>query len=357
MKVDFIPILTMHKFYPARPPARCLFHMFFCAAILAGPTARAAAQWTTEVSGGAVHASYRGEHQLSWQLETVGHPKGSDAFLPSAFFHPLKTPAGFQWTAALPADHIHHLGLWWPWKYITVDGQQYNCWELQKGEGAHHALSATFIDAGPTALEWQFENEILVRRSGDETGPPVTKGIPVIHETVHARIARHGENANVIDLKILQTPVDQPVTINQHHYSGFAWRGPETWDKSNSVLTTSRGHTRDQANGSGARWVLVTGPGKDGATVSVLIMSAAPDIADTPERMRVWHSKIHHGTPFVNFNPVQAEALPLDADHPAVFHRQYRVIAADREITTEEAETEWRAWRASAARHKDIGNI
>ena len=159
-------------------------------------------------------------------------------------------------------------------------------------------------------------------------------------------MARHGADANVIDLQIIQAPVKKPVTIDQYRYSGFAWRGPEAWDKTNCTLLTSRGLNRDQANGSDARWVLVTGPGHDDGTVSVLIMSAASKIAGTAERLRVWHSKIHHGTPFVNFNPVQAEGLPLDADHPAVSRRQYRVIAADRSMTSEDAEAEWKAWRA-----------
>jgi len=330
------------------PTARSYFHMSFCAAFLVVLAAQASAQWTTEKSDGAVRASHAGEPQLTWQVEPLTHSKGSDAFLPSAFLHPLKTPAGFQWTAAMPSDHIHHLGLWWPWKYITVDGKQYNCWEIQNGEGAHRARSVKSIDVGPDALEWRFQNEILVRRSDDNAGPPVTDGIPVIRETVHTRVARHGEDANVIDIKIFQAPLDKPVTIDQYHYSGFAWRGPEAWDKSNSVMTTSRGLTRDQTNGSDARWVLVTGPGKDNATVSVLIMSAAADIADSPERLRVWHAKIHAGTPFVNLNPVQAKALPLNADHPAVSRRHYRIIAADRTLTSDEAEAEWQAWRATS---------
>lgn len=336
--------------HPSHSSARCFFYSLICAANLGALVTPSLAQWTTEVSDGAVRAAYSGQPQFCWQLEPVDHPKGSDAFLPSAFFHPLQTPAGFEWTAVMPSDHIHHLGLWWPWKYITVDGKQYNCWELQKGEGAHHSRSAKFIDVGPNAVEWQLENEVRVRRDGDTAGPPVTDGISVIRETVHTRFARHGKDANVIDLKILQAPIDKPVTIDQYRYSGFAWRGPEAWDKSNSVLTTSRGLNRDQANGSDARWVMVTGPGKGDATVSVLIMSAAPDIAGTAERLRVWHAKIHHGTPFVNFNPVQAGALPLNPEHPAVSHRQYRIIAADRTLTTDEAEAEWQAWR-TAAKH------
>lgn len=339
----------MKNSIPAHTPTSLFSRAFICIALLASLTAQVSAQWVTMVADGAVHASHAGEHQLSWQLETLDHPKGSDAFLPSAFLHPLKTPAGFQWTAAMPSDHIHHLGLWWPWKYITVNGEKYNCWELQHGEGAHHALGVKFIDAGPDRLEWVFDNEIRIRQAGDDAGPPVTEGVPVIREIVHTRIARQDKDANVIDLVIRQTPVNSPVTIEQYRYSGFAWRGPEAWNKTNSVLTTDRGLTRDQANGSPGNWVLVTGPGKDDATVSVLIMSAAIDTAGTPERLRVWHAKIHDGTPFVNFNPVQAEALPLDADHPAVSRRQYRIIAADRKLTTDEAQAHWQAWRTDAS--------
>lgn len=309
----------------------------------------AVAQWATEVSDGVIHGSHAGKPQLSWQHETLGHPRAPEAFMPSAFLHPMKTPAGFEWTTAMPGDHIHHLGLWWPWKHIEVDGKQYNCWELQNGQGAHHAVSAKFIDAGPDALEWEFQNEIRIRKAGDDAGPPVTDGIPAIRETLHVRIARHGEDANVIDFVIRHVAVDQPVTIGQYRYSGFAWRGPEGWVKSNSVMTTDNGLTRDQANGSEGQWVLVTGPGEGEATVSVLLMSAAVDIAGTPERLRVWNSTTHGGTPFVNFNPVQRESLPLDAEHPAVSHRQYRVIAADRTLTTDEAEAEWKAWREAAS--------
>ncbi len=73
-------------------------------------------------------------------------------------------------------------------------------------------------------------------------------------------------------------------------------------------------------------------------------MSAAIDIAGTPERLRVWDDKMGYGTPFVNFNPVMGKALPLDADHPAVSNRKYRVLAADRAFDATEAEAEWRKW-------------
>jgi hypothetical protein len=73
-------------------------------------------------------------------------------------------------------------------------------------------------------------------------------------------------------------------------------------------------------------------------------MSAAAELAGTPEKLRVWDSKAHHGAPFINFNPVMGKALPLDDANPAVSNRKYRVIAADRIIAAAGAEAEWRKW-------------
>ena len=44
----------------------------------------------------------------------------------------------------------------------------------------------------------------------------------------------------------------------------------------------------------------------------------------------------------MNFNPVVKRSLPLT--DPAVAHRKYRLIMADREIPAEEADKLWAAW-------------
>lgn len=319
-------------------------------ASLAASVSTAHAQWSDEIKDGVVKAGFGGANQLAYQIKPLKKENAEPAFLPSAFLHPITTPSGFAVTAAMPADHIHHLGLWWPWKFIEVRGKKANCWELQFGEGAHRAVDAKILTESADAVEWELRNEIRIRTDGENAGPPATEGTPVIRETVRLRAARHGKDANVIDIEIRQDAIDAPVTILNYRYSGFCWRGPEAWNATNSVMTTDRALGRDQANGAEGRWVLVTGPNGASATASVLTMSAAVDLAGTAERLRVWGSKNHHGTPFVNFNPVQQSPLPLNAETPAVSHRQYRVIAADRTLTAGEAEAEWQAWRQSGKR-------
>jgi hypothetical protein len=300
--------------------------------------AESAGSWTTATRAGRVEARHGETLLLAWQSEPLAAPLGGAKFAASAFLHPLRTPTGFEWTTLQPADHLHHLGLWWPWKFIEVDGERYNCWEIQEGQGAHVARRTKPLDVGPERLGWEFCNEVVVRKPGGEPRP-------VIRETASVGLALRGADALVLDIALRQRALGQtPVEIVNYRYSGFSWRGPSSWNKDNSRMLTSEGHGRDDANGQPARWVVVSGPTPSG-TASVLLLSAASELAGTPERLRVWDSKTSNGNPFVNFNPVVSTALPLDEAHPAVSNRKYRVVAADHLIDAAAAEAEWRAWQ------------
>ena len=272
---------------------------------------------------------------FGWQKDLVAEPKGGKEFAGSAFVHPLRTPGGFVCTTIQPADHLHHFGIWWPWKFVEVGGAKFNTWEMQQGQGAHVARSVKQLSSGPDKAEWEFLNETIVKPK--DAAP---KG--VIHETAHVTLTLRGD-ATVLDITLHQQAAGAPVTIGKYHYSGFSWRGPESWNKDNSTMITSAGKGRDDANGSPARWLAVSGPTADG-TASVLILSAAEKHAGSPEKLRVWDSKNHNGTPFVNFNPVSDKPLPLDDGHPAVSRRAYRVIAADRAMDAAKAEEQWKKW-------------
>jgi hypothetical protein len=272
---------------------------------------------------------------FGWQRALVAKPKGGEKFATSAFVHPLTTPGGFVCTDIEPDDHMHHLGLWWPWKYVEVGGKKFNSWEIQEGEGAHVARGVKSISTGPDKAEWEFQNETIIKPKGAE--PKV-----VIRETAQVILTKRPD-ATVLDITLRQKAADAPVTISSHRYSGFSWRGPHNWDKDNSTMITSGGKGRDDANGTPARWLAVSGPTPDG-TASFLILSAAEKLAGTPENLRVWDSKAHNGAPFANFNPVMQKPLPLDEAHPAVSHRSYRIIASDRAMDAATAEAEWKKW-------------
>jgi hypothetical protein len=272
---------------------------------------------------------------FAWQKNPMTEPKGGEKFTLSAFIHPLTTPRGFLCTEIQPEDHLHHLGIWWPWKYVEVNGKKFNTWEIQQGQGAHVARSVKEISRTASGAEWEVSNETLIKQGDAE--PKV-----VIHETGRIALTIRGD-ATLLDITLDQKAADTPVVIGKYRYSGFTWRGPETWNKDNSTMVSSEGKGRDQANGTPARWLMLNHTSTQGV-VSVLIMSRAAIITGAPEKIRVWSSKDHNGTPFVNFNPVFDKSVSLDDANPAVSKRSYRVIAADRVIDADEAESEWKKW-------------
>lgn len=291
-------------------------------------------RWTSQDHEGALEARFGETALASWQSKPLANPKGGEKFAASAFLHPLKTPSGFEWCAIQPDDHLHHFGLWWPWKFIETEGEKFNTWEIQEAQGAHRALWAETLST-KGGVQWKLRNRTFIRKPGAED-----KAVIDEDSTIGISVR---DDMEIVDIEIRQKAVDQPVTITDYRYSGFSWRGPLSWHKDNSTMTTSEGKDRDSANGTPAKWVVVSGPTPSGKA-SVLMMSAATGIAGTPEKLRVWDSKNLNGMPFVNFNPVMDKALPLDDAHPAVSKRKYRVIAADHVIDAKAAETEWKKW-------------
>jgi hypothetical protein len=308
------------------------------AVALVGTTMASQAQpLTTGEISGRIEAKLEDKAVFAWQAKPLKHPVGGEKFKGSAFLHPLRTPSGFEWTTCQPKDHLHHFGLWWPWKSIEVDGVKYNTWEIQEAQGGMVARGVKVLSNGPDQIEWEFTNETMIQKSG-------AAALAAIHETTKVGLTMN-KDSQILDICIHQKAAAAPVKIVNYRYSGFSWRGPLSWNKDNSKMSTSDGKGRDDANGTPARWVMVSGP-TPGGSATVLLMSAASKLAGTPEKLRVWDSKNLNGMPFANFNPVMEKSLPLDEAHPAVSMRKYRVIATDHGIDATEAEAEWKKWMA-----------
>lgn len=281
-----------------------------------------------------------GKVVFGWQTTPIKNPRGGPEFGGSAFIHPLCTPSGFKLTDIQPSDHLHHFGVWWPWKYLSTDGQKFNTWELQKKEGHHAAVSATVTSKSADEVTLKLVNHCEVK-SAD------TNYLPVVNEETTLRFARLDKDAYVLDLTIRQEPVKgKNVEVVKYRYSGFSWRGTPDLKKANSKMLTSGGHNRDNANGQTAKWAMVGGKvttHEKPSDATILIMSAAPKNGGTPERLRVWNSK-GVDAQFINFNPVVQSSQTMDAKHPGVSLRKYRLILADRAIPATQADQLWQAW-------------
>ena len=300
-------------------------------------TLPALAQFVAEDVDGRIQIRDGDKLVFAYQHQPLKQPKGGKKFAASAFIHPLTTPSGFVLTDMQPGDHLHHLGVWWPWKLVEVDGRKYVTWELQKGEGRHRAVEAEITSSS--------EDEILVSaREMTEISKDGESYEPVIHGAATMHLARHGEDGYRLDIDLFHQPLaEEVVIIPRYRYSGFCWRGTPTWDANTSSMLTSGGHDRDNANHQPAKWCLVSGDTPTGKA-TMLIMSAAAKGEGDPERLRVWNSKMHHGNPFVNFNPVVRESFELKKENEAVSRRSYRLIMVDRELKAQDADRLWTEW-------------
>jgi hypothetical protein len=291
---------------------------------------------------GRIEIRDNGKLVFGWQSAPIKTPRGGPEFAGSAFIHPLCTPSGFKLTDIQPSDHLHHFGVWWPWKHVSVDGKKFNTWELQKKEGRNVAASATVTSKTGDEVILKLVNQSEIKPDG-------SKYHAVLNEQTTLRFARLDKDAYVLDLTIRQEPAKgKLVEISQYRYSGFSWRGTPDFKKANSKMHTSGGHNRDTANGQTARWAMVSGDipsDTPKSKATILIMSGAPKNGGTPERLRVWNSKVGTDAQFINFNPVVKSSQTMDAKHPGVSSRTYRLILADRAIDPAQAERLWQAWR------------
>ncbi len=278
-----------------------------------------------------------GRELITYQQAPMTAPKGGDKFKASNFFHPLKTPAGFVVTDLQPGDHMHHLGLWWPWKHVEVEGRKILCWEMQSGDGIIQAQGGERTPEGFTA------RSIYVDRKAE--GGPRT----VLNETLNVRlsaIVSKPATGYSMDMEIVHEPaIDKSVTVTVYRYSGFALRGTPHWNRDNSTVVTSEGKDYSQSNFTRARWLKVEGTAAAEAKAGVLLMSH-PGNQDHPELLRTWDPKTHNGAIFVNFNTVQSKPWVLEPGQR--YARNYRVFVYDGELSAGDAETMWREYAAGA---------
>ena len=289
--------------------------------------------FATTDKDGAVQIAFDGHPLAAWQWKTLADPKGGEKFPVSAYLHPVRTVSGFPVTALQPKDHLHHLGVWWPWKMVEVDGQSYITWEMQEGQGRHFSEKPPVVEAGPVFTR-------LTAAGATEIHPKDAPPKVVIDEESTLTAWRPSGKVWLLDIRVRQKARDVKVTLPAYRYSGFSLRATEAWTKDNSQLLTSEGQNRDNANGQPARWAIVGGQAESGQA-AVLMLSAAGARGE-PERLRVWDAKAQNGMSFVNFNPVLEKPLPLDDAHPAASDRSYRLVIADRAIEAAEAEALWK---------------
>lgn len=271
---------------------------------------------------------------LAYQKQPMGNPKGGEKFAGSNFIHPLKTPSGFVLTDLQPDDHLHHFGLWWPWKFLTVNGKKTLYWELQEGAGVIEAQGITSRKEGKGRANFTALSH-YIDRTGTQ-GPEV-----VLKEKVAVDVTGIVESpvsGYYLDLAITHScATEAAVEVVKYRYSGFSIRGPACWNKDNSTVLTSGGKERVGSNSTRADWVRVQGDA-DGGNSAGFVMMSHPENRDTPNLLRTWED-MFNGAIFINFNAVQSTSWHFEPGKE--YTQKYRLFIYDGTVSDEQAQKLW----------------
>ena len=104
-------------------------------------------------------------------------------------------------------------------------------------------------------------------------------------------------------------------------------------------MFTSEGKTRQQIDGTNARWIYITGDTKTGR--SGLLFMGHPDNYNAPEPLRIWDENANggRGDAFINFAPTKNKDWELKPDNHYLL--KYRVLSYEGEMTKEKADRLW----------------
>lgn len=272
---------------------------------------------------------------LQYNYATVYPPEGVDpSYQRSGFIHPAYSPKGNVLTTIQPKDHYHHYGIWNPWTRVEYEGQVYDLWNLRDKQGTVRARDIQTTYSGEVFTGYAANLDHYIFTPGNEK---------VIMNEVWDVKAWNVSQGLLWDFESTLNPATAlPVLIKAYRYAGFGWRATEEWTKENSEMFTSEGKTRQQIDGTNARWIYVTG--QCGSDRSGFLVLGHPENYSAPEPLRIWDENANggRGDAFVNFAPTKNVDWQLNPGNK--YKLRYRVLTYDGEMTRERAETLWNAF-------------
>jgi hypothetical protein len=277
---------------------------------------------------------------LQYNYTTVEPPAGVDkSYSRSGFIHPAWSPAGNILTAIQPKDHYHHYGIWNPWTRILYDDNTYDLWNIADKQGTVRAGTVENTYCGDVFAGYSATLDHCIFT-------PVEEKV-IINELCNV-MAWNVPEGFLWDFESHLSPsTSLPVLLKEYRYAGFGYRATEDWTKENCEMMTSEGKTRQQIDGSTARWIYITGD--TGSGRSGLLFMGHPDNFNSPEPLRIWDENANggRGDAFINFAPTKNRDWELKPGERYLL--RYRILSYEGEMTTETADRLWNDFAYPAA--------
>jgi hypothetical protein len=275
------------------------------------------------------------QNLLQYYFRILYPPEGVDtAYKRSGFIHPLWSPRGQVLTRIQPPDHYHHYGIWNPWTQVEYEGDKIDFWNLNSKQGTVRFANFVSVQNGPVFAELGalHEHIVFIKNGGEKVA---------LNEIQRIRVysPQHNPDLFIVDFNIsYNTASESPFKILEYRYAGLGWRTTEKWDKNNSMVLTSEGKTRKDADGSKARWCIVQGEIAD--DYAGVVMMSYPTNYNFPEPLRIWpEDQYNRGDMFANFCPTKNMDWVLNPGKKYVL--RYRFLVYNDRLNSIKAENAW----------------
>jgi len=227
----------------------------------------------------------------------------------SSFVHPLYGLGGEVISEAFPKDHYHHVGLFWAWPHVQIDGKEYDLWTYKE---IHQEFRRWLLqETSPTAAQLAVENAWVIG------------GKDVLIERVWLRTYAATADQRAIDITLFLIPRDKPVTLwgaPQKSYGGINFRILER-KKEDTKITVADGVTKDDLPDTRLTWADLTAklPGVAGINgVAIFVDPRHPDYPPT------WLTR-HYGILCVGWPGVKPHTFqpgqPVRLDYRLLIHK------------------------------------
>jgi len=256
----------------------------------------------------------------------------------SAFIHPVWSPDQQVLTRIQPSDHYHHYGIWNPWTRTKFQERQVDFWNLAEGQGTVRFKGFLSFTEGPVFAGFRaYQEHIDFTSELDE--------VVALNEEWDIRVWNMDTEKKVwlVDFtSILNCATEDGILFFKYRYGGgIGYRATELWGKDNSMVLTSEGKTRDEADATKARWCIIKGETQSEEGNSGILFMSNPQNREHPEPMRMWPSNDHKGKAnmFFMFTPIRDNKWELEPGKN--YALKYRLLVFDGELTPQEAEQYW----------------
>ncbi|MFC4098029.1 DUF6807 domain-containing protein [Euzebyella saccharophila] len=291
-----------------------------------------------EKESGDLTVQLNGKSAISYRYGMRYPPEGVDSlYEKSGYVHPIITPKGDTLTRIQPEDHYHHYGLWGPWTHTQVNGQRVDFWNLREGMGTVLFKNFKSETSGKLFSSFTASQEHIDLKT--QENPQIALNEDV---TIKVWDINRPDRYMFDYITNFSSPLKKGILFEAYRYGGgLGLRFHERWKADNCTVLTSEGNDRATADGTNAKWCIVTGESTDGKGTSGILFLSHPSNRNHPEPMRIWPLDANggRGDMFFEFCPIRHEEWKIEPNEE--YGLTYRMIVFDGELTAQEAETYW----------------